>query len=111
MKAAARFVFVASSLFGAETAGSWFVWIAAPTDTIRVQYHGFWDFELGRLRDWAPVLGLLLASWTLIWYLLRRHFLTKDISQWDSSRYSVRLWTAAAASAIALELLTSILYW
>ena len=94
-----RLIAFASLLFVAEVAASWWVWGRAPTDSLRVWYPGFWAFEAGRLHYWIPVFGSLLALCIVARYTLRRD------GRWITS------WPFAAALAVGLEVLTSVLYW
>ena len=94
----ARFIALASLLFGAEIVGSWWVWSRTPTDTIRVWYSGFWPFEAGRLHYWFPVSATVLVLWIVVWYAFLRG---RPLMQW--------LFTAVLGAG--LEVVTSVLYW
>ncbi len=96
---AARLIAFAALLCGGEVAASWCVWGGAPTDSIRVWYSGFWVFEAGRLHYWLPLLAILLALWTVGWYVLRGH------------GGLITLWLFTVALGVGLEVLTSVLYW
>jgi hypothetical protein len=99
MKMTARFIALASLLFGAEIVASWWVWGRTPTDTIRVWYSGFWPFEAGRLHYWLPVFVAVLVLWIVVWYALLRH--GRPLLQW--------LFTAVLG--VGLEVVASVLYW
>jgi hypothetical protein len=96
---AGRFIAFVLFLCGAEVAASWWVWGRAPTDSIRVWYPGFWAFEAGRLLYWVPIFASFLTLWIVVWYALRRH------------SHLITLWLLATALGVALEVLTSVLYW
>jgi len=96
---AARLITFASLLFGAEVAASWWVWGRTPTDTIRVWYSGYWAFEVGRMHYWVPVFASVLALWSVIWYALLRR--GRPITRWLFS----------GACGVALEVVSSVLYW
>jgi hypothetical protein len=86
-------------LFSAELAASWWIWGRAPTDSIRVWYSGFIVFEAGRMRYWVPLFAGLAVLWIAAWYLFRRN---GHLTAWQ---------LLGAGLAVALEVLTSVLYW
>ncbi len=88
----------------AEIVASWNVWGAAPTDTIRVSYPGFWGYEVGRLSCWAPVFVIGLIVWLTAWRALGLRALTRAKGLW-------RALLIGMALASGLEIGTSILYW
>ncbi len=90
----------------AELASSWWLWARAPTDTLRVLYSGFWNYEGGRLLCW----GILSSICVVIGFIL-----------WQASYRAVRVKlgrlfgllpiVAGQILALALELSTSVSYW
>jgi hypothetical protein len=52
---------------------SWWIWVRAPTDSIRIRYAGFWDFEFSRLHYSLPILVSVVAVWIGVRYLFRRY--------------------------------------
>jgi hypothetical protein len=111
MKGAKRFGFLACTLWCAEIAGSWWIWTDAPTDTIRVQYHRFWDFELERLHGWTSIFGFLIAGWVVIHCLRRHQVSSKDLSEKYRRQRLIVLWIATITSGLLLEVLSSVVYW
>jgi len=51
-----------------ELATSWWMWVRAPTDTLRVQYDSFFAYERQRLLVWLIVMIVI----TLIWLVSRK---------------------------------------
>jgi len=51
----------------AEVGTSWWRWVRAPTDTLRVWYEGsFVSYEIERLIPWVIILTILSGIWLLI---------------------------------------------
>jgi hypothetical protein len=51
----------------AEVGTSWWRWVRAPTDSLRVWYEGsFWAYQMGRLIPWAIILAMSMIVWFLI---------------------------------------------
>ena len=44
-----------------EVATSWWTWVRAPTDTLRVRYDSFYAYEGERLVFWLIVISTLCA--------------------------------------------------
>src|SRR5262249_46820151 len=107
----ARFILFASLLLGAEVASSLLLWVRAPTDSIRVKYGGFWNFELGRLYFWVLVFGSL----TIVWLVARHLLVQRDPTIYmhhaiKRTRLSA-LRTLEVMCVLGLEMFTSALYW
>ena len=60
----------AAIAFGAEVLTSWWTWVRAPTDTLRVQYESFFAYEAERLLPWVIMALVLNGSW----FLVRRYW-------------------------------------
>ena len=51
----------------AELGTSWWKWIRAPTDGLRVAYHGyFWNYESERIVPWLVIVFILYGTWLLL---------------------------------------------
>ena len=51
----------------AEVGTSWWRWVRAPTDTVRVWYGGsFVSYEIERLIPWVIIVLILTGIWLLI---------------------------------------------
>lgn len=51
----------------AEVGTSWWRWVRAPTDTLRVWYEGsFVSYEIERLIPWVIILTIVNGIWLLI---------------------------------------------
>ena len=48
-----------------EIATSWWTWVRAPTDTLRVRYDSFYAYEGERIVFWLIVISVLYALWLL----------------------------------------------
>lgn len=48
-----------------EVATSWWTWVRAPSDTLRVRYDSFYAYEGERLFFWLIVISALGALWLL----------------------------------------------
>jgi hypothetical protein len=49
----------------AELISSWWTWVRAPTDTLRVRYDSFFAYEGERFLSWLVVVVFLNALWLL----------------------------------------------
>jgi hypothetical protein len=87
-----------SLLWSAEVLASFFIWRGAPTDWTG-QPPRFWSFELWRLQYWGLFFSLSASLWVIAWFRLRRR----------SGKIGLAL--LGAILAVAVEVLTSILYW
>jgi hypothetical protein len=51
----------------AEVATSWWQWVRAPTDTLRVRYGGsFLAFEIERFIPWLIILMIAIAAYLVL---------------------------------------------
>jgi len=51
----------------ADIGTSWWRWVRAPTDSLRVWYEGsFWAYQSERLIPWAIILAMSMIVWFLI---------------------------------------------
>lgn len=82
----------------AEFLGTFWVWRGAPTDTLRVSYASFWQFESGRLQYWMFVFAATALLWIAIAYRFRH-------------RHSSATNIVGVGLAAASEMLTSVWYW
>ena len=89
--------------FAADVLGSWHVWRSAPTDTLRVMYESFWDFESGRVGVWAVCFTLFVGLW-----LLATRFFKLESSK---TLFTVGTWLAVLVFALGIEISTSFAYW
>ena len=60
-----RFGITAGIALVAELATSWWTWVRAPTDSLRVEYDSFYAYEGQRLVFWLVVISVLCALWLL----------------------------------------------
>jgi hypothetical protein len=67
-----KLVIGAAIAFGAEVLTSWWRWVRAPTDTLRVQYESFFAYEAERLVPWMIMVVVLNVSWLLVIKYWRR---------------------------------------
>jgi hypothetical protein len=97
--------------FLAEVASSWTVWRSSPYDTLRAGYTGFAKFEAGRLQFWTLMLVMIgLIGLAMTWLAKRDNRLSGS----KENAKTKRLWLRSSlylASAIALEIGASVLYW
>jgi hypothetical protein len=100
-----------SVILAAEIVSSWRLWGGAPTDTIRISYSGFWNYESGRLFYWAPLLLLCILLWFLIARAVMRPRSHANAGQGYRSITSGWFWIPAFGIALALEISTTVLYW
>jgi hypothetical protein len=100
-------------LFSAEIIASWLIWARAPNDSIRVQYSYFWIFEAGRLHYWVSVLIVIAAGCVVGLYFLRRRQLyrAKHVHGSYQRKHFIERWTLGVGLTLALEIITSALYW
>lgn len=62
-----RYIFPPLIALLAELATSWWKWVRAPTDGLRVYYRGnFWAYAAERLMPWLLVFVVLYAIWILV---------------------------------------------
>ena len=51
----------------AELGTSWWRWVRAPTDGLRVAYGGvFWSYESHRFGAWLVIVLILYVTWLLL---------------------------------------------
>jgi hypothetical protein len=66
-----RYIFPPLIALLAELATSWWKWVRAPTDGLRVYYRGnFWSYAAERLAPWLLVFLVLYGIWILVEKLL-----------------------------------------
>ena len=66
-----RYIFPPLIALLAELATSWWNWVRAPTDGLRVYYRGnFWAYAAVRLLPWLLVFLVLYGTWILVEKLL-----------------------------------------
>lgn len=97
--------------FLAEVVSSWRVWRSTPYDNLRVGYPDFAMFEAGRLQFWALMLVMIGLTGAAMAWLANRD---SRLSGSKENAKAKRLWLRRSlylASAIALEIGTSVLYW
>jgi hypothetical protein len=97
--------------FLAEVVPSWRVWRSTPYDSLRVGYPDFAMFEAGRLQFWALMLVMIGLTGAAMTWLANRD---SRLSGSKENAKAKRLWLRRSpylASAIALEIGTSVLYW
>lgn len=97
--------------FLAEVVPAWWVWRSTPYDSLRVGYPDFAMFEAGRLQFWALMLVMIGLTGAAMTWLANRD---NRLSGSKESAKAKRLWLRRSlylASAIALEIGTSVLYW
>ncbi len=109
---ALRFIgFFSLSLVAEVIASSW-VWGRAPSDSIRVFYSDFWTFEAGRLDYWIIIFTFLIILWIFARNLFRRYVISKGDEQVNNRPWSLLAsWALGTVLTVALEVLTSALYW
>lgn len=96
--------------FLAEVVSSWTVWRSSPYDILRA-YPSFAKFEAGRLQFWTLMLVIIgLIGLAVTWLANRDNRLSGS----KENAKAKRLWLRSSlylASAIALEIGASVLYW
>jgi branched-subunit amino acid ABC-type transport system permease component len=99
-----RSMFFLLSALVAEVVASGWLWARAPTDTLRVDYAGFWEYEVERLFRWAILFPVYLLIGLILWRLLFRAVRNKP--------ERLNLFTAALAliTALGLEISASVWY-
>jgi hypothetical protein len=60
-----KFAIAAGIALLTELATSWWTWVRAPTDTLRVWYDSFYAYEGERIVTWLIVISALYAFWLL----------------------------------------------
>jgi hypothetical protein len=91
----------------AELFASAIVWWAAPTDTIRVMYLGYWDFESRRAIYWLVLTPLFMGAL----FLSQRIPLLDRRERASSGPDPRRRGILALLSGVVLELATSAFFW
>lgn len=60
-----RFGTAAGIALVTKLATSWWTWVRAPTDSLRVEYDSFYAYEAERLVFWLIAISALGALWLL----------------------------------------------
>jgi hypothetical protein len=97
--------------FLAEVVPSWQVWSSTPYDSLRVGYPDFAMFEAGRLQFWALMLVMIGLTGAAMAWLANRDSRLSGSKENAKAKPLCLYRSLYLASAIALEIGTSVSYW